>query len=240
MSKNHLHYERHLMSSDQKPRNIVLVNEFTEFGVKNFKCDFDDLNNSALPIIPVVIDSFGGEVYSLLAMLDIMSTATKPVATIAIGKAMSCGSILLSCGTAGLRFVGPHATVMIHDVATVSFGKIEELKADVGEGERLNNKIFEMLDSRCGKPSGYFQQIIAQKKHANWYLDAKEVIKHGVADHVGLPVIDSLFNLDVVREQVIESAAKSKSKSKSKAKRKLKSKAKNEKVVLREKRRTTE
>ena len=221
MSKKHLDHERHLMSSDQKPRNIVFVNDFTESGVKNFKCDFDDLNNSALPIIPVVIDSFGGGVYSLLAMLDIMSTATKPIATIAIGKAMSCGSILLSCGAPGLRFVGQHATVMIHDVATVSFGKIEELKADVGEGERLNNKIFEMLDSRCGKPCGYFQQIIAQKKHANWYLDAKDVIKHGVADHIGLPVIDSMFNLDIVREQVIERTS-----SKSKAKRKSKSKVK--------------
>ena len=43
----------------------------------------------------------------------------------------------------GLRFVGPHATVMVHDVASISIGKIEELKADVGEGERLNNKIFD-------------------------------------------------------------------------------------------------
>ena len=78
-----------------------------------------------------------------------------------------------------------------------------------------------MLDSRCGKPCGYFQQIIAQKKHANWYLDAKDVIKHGVADHIGLPVIDSMFNLDIVREQVIERTS-----SKSKAKRKSKSKVK--------------
>jgi ATP-dependent protease ClpP protease subunit len=190
------------MSNEPKIKNAVLVNEFTEYGVKCFKSDFDDLNSSALPIIPVIIDSFGGEVYSLLAMLDIITTATKPVATIALGKAMSCGSILLACGSPGLRFVGPNATVMVHDVATISFGKIEELKADVGEAERLNIKIFEMLNDRCGKPKGYFQKIVAEKKHTNWYLESKEVLKHGLADHVGLPVIDSLFNLDVVKQVV--------------------------------------
>jgi ATP-dependent protease ClpP protease subunit len=218
-TRNHVIIEaRNLMSNDPKVKNAVLVNEFTEYGVKNFKVDFDDLNCSSLPIIPVIIDSFGGEVYSLLAMLDIISTAVKPVATIALGKAMSCGSVLLACGTEGLRFVGPHATVMVHDVATVSFGKIEELKADVGEAERLNIKIFELLNNKCNKPKGYFQKIVADKKHTNWYLDAKEVLKHGLADHVGLPVIDSLFNLDVVKEVI-------------------KARVKDEKVVLREKRR---
>lgn len=195
--------ERNQMSSEPKIKNAVLVNEFTEYGVKCFKSDFDDLNNSSLPIIPVLIDSFGGEVYSLLAMLDIMSTATKPVATVALGKAMSCGSILLACGSPGLRFVGEHSTVMVHDVATVSFGKIEELKADVGEGERLNNKIFEMLDDRCGKQKGYFQKIVAEKKHANWYLDSTDVLKHGIADHIGMPVIDSGFNVDVIKHEKV-------------------------------------
>lgn len=193
-----------LMSNEPKIKNAILVNEFTEYGVKTFKADFDDLNSTNLPIIPIFIDSFGGEVYSLLAMIDIMSTSTKPVATIALGKAMSCGSVLLACGHKGLRFVGPHATVMIHDVATVSFGKIEELKSDVGEAERLNIKIFELLNERCAQPKGHFQKLVAQKKHTNWYLESKEVLKHGLADHVGLPVIDSLFNLDVVKEVVVK------------------------------------
>lgn len=186
------------MNNDPKIKNAILVNEFTEFGVKSFKADFDELNSSPMPIIPIFIDSFGGEIYSLLAMLDIMSTSTKPIATIALGKAMSCGSILLACGSPKFRFVGPHSTVMIHDAATFSFGKIEDLKADVGEAERLNFKIFEILNDRCGKPKGYFQSQVSAKKHVNWYLDSNEVVKHGLADHVGIPVIDSLFNLDIV------------------------------------------
>ena len=197
-------YERDiLMTNEPKLKNAVLVNEFTEYGVKQFKVDFDELNCSALPIIPVVIDSYGGEIYSLLAMIDIMSTATKPVATIALGKAMSCGSILLACGNPGFRFVGTNSTVMVHDAATISFGKIEDLKADVGEAERLNVKIFNLLNEKCNKPKGYFQKIVSDKKHVNWYLEPKEVLKHGLADHIGLPVIDSLFNLELVKNDKV-------------------------------------
>ena len=195
------------MSNEPKIKNAILVNEFTEYGVKSFKADFDDLNGSNLPIIPIMIDSYGGEIYSLLAMIDIMATAVKPVATIALGKAMSCGSILLACGNPGLRFVGTHSTVMVHDAATFSFGKIEDLKADVGEAERLNNKIFALLDEKCGKKTGHFQKMVASKKHVNWYLDSQEVIQHGLADHEGIPVIDSLFNVDVVKTEMKKTRA---------------------------------
>jgi len=185
------------MSSEPKISNAILVNEFTEFGVKSFKADFDSLKNSNIPIIPILIDSFGGEIYSLLAMLDIMVSSDRPIATIALGKAMSCGSILLACGSPGLRFIGPHSTVMIHDAGSVSFGKIEDLKADVGEAERLNNKIFGILNEKCGRPQGYFQKIVAEKKHANWYLTPEEALKHGVVDKIGIPILDHGFNLDI-------------------------------------------
>lgn len=155
------------------------------------------MKNSNLPIIPILIDSFGGEVYSLLAMLDIIASSDRPVATIALGKAMSCGSILLACGHKGLRFIGPNSTVMIHDVGSVSFGKIEDLKADVGEAERLNIKIFNLLNEKCGKKPGYFQKLVAEKKHANWYLSAEEVLKHGLVDKIGIPVLDQGYNIDI-------------------------------------------
>lgn len=186
------------MSFDGKIKNAILVNEFSEYGVKNFKIDFDELRNTNLPILPILIDSYGGEIYSLLAMLDIISVADRPVATISVGKSMSCGGILLACGTKGFRFMGPHSTVMIHDAATFSFGKIEDLKSEVGEADRLNNKIFGLLDVQCGQKSGYFKNMLTQKKHTNWYLDAPDALKHGIVDHVGLPIIDSLFNLDIV------------------------------------------
>lgn len=232
-------YTEDFPMNDPKIKNAILVNEFTEYGVKCFKADFDDLNSSNLPLIPIIIDSFGGEIYALFAMLDIIATATKPVATIALGKAMSCGSVLLACGGSDkLRFVGPHATVMVHDAGAISIGKIEELKADVSEAERLNNKIFDLMNEKCNKPKGYFQKLVAGKKHVNWYLDSDEVLKHGIADHIGMPVLDMLFNLDIVQGKKAAVPNVKRKAPKTTAKNKQ-VKVQNERVVLSKKRRAS-
>jgi len=184
--------------AEEIKRSSIIVNCFTEQSVKEFKADFDELNHSNIPIIPIFIDSYGGEVYSLFAILDIISTATKPIATIALGKAMSCGSILLACGSPGFRFVGPYSTVMIHDAASMSFGKIEELKADVFEADRLNTKMYNILDEKCNKKKDYFYRLMGERKHANIYLSPHEAVQHGLAEHIGIPVIDMTFNLNVI------------------------------------------
>ncbi|HBZ39919.1 MAG TPA: hypothetical protein DEO59_16125, partial [Balneola sp.] len=71
-------------------------------------------------------------------------------------KAMSCGAILFSFGTEGRRYMDSDATLMIHDVSSSGWGKIEEIKADVKEAERLNKKIFRMMAKNCGQEEDYF------------------------------------------------------------------------------------
>jgi ATP-dependent Clp endopeptidase proteolytic subunit ClpP len=183
--------------SDIKIDDAILVNEFTEIGVRYFKSEFDKLKHSNIPIIPIFIDSYGGEVYSLMAMLDIILCTDRPVATIALGKAMSCGSILLACGTPGFRFIGPNSTVMIHDLASFAFGKMEDLKADVHECDRLNNRIYNILDTKCGKKPGYFRKLI-DKKHVDWYLNPEESVEHGIVDKIGIPMLEHVLSFDVM------------------------------------------
>lgn len=185
------------MNEESKVQSAILVNDFTEYGVECFKGKFDELFTTSVPVIPILIDSFGGEIYSLMAMLDIIESSDRPVMTVALGKAMSCGSVLLASGTPGYRFIGPNSTVMIHDAATVSWGKIQDLKADVGEAERLNDIVYGILDKKCKKPRNYFKKIVTGKKHVNWYLNANDALKHGVVDHVGIPVIAPGFSLEV-------------------------------------------
>ena len=135
----------------RKPPVIVKVNKFTEESAKRFHMDMAAAHNSGQKVIPVVIDSYGGQVYSLMSMISAIEASDLPVATIVEGKAMSCGAVLLTFGEQGMRFADPNATVMIHDVSSGGYGKIEELKADVKEAERLDEKIFTMMARNCGK-----------------------------------------------------------------------------------------
>lgn len=168
----------------------IRVNKFDEAAAKKFADDISSAQNTGQPVIPVVIDSYGGQVYSLMAMISAINASHIPVATIVSGKAMSCGAILFSCGQDGLRYVDKDATVMIHDVSSFEKGKVEEIKASAEETERLNVKVYEMMALNCGKHKDYFLDIVHERGHADWFLDADETKKHNLANHIGVPRLE--------------------------------------------------
>jgi ATP-dependent Clp protease, protease subunit len=166
---------------------IVTVNEFNEKAAKEFRSSVALAHNTGQKIIPVVIDSYGGEVYSLMSMISTIKAAELPVATIIEGKAMSCGAILFSFGEEGRRFMDPHATLMIHDVSSHNWGKTEEVKASAEETERLNQIVYKMMAQNCGKKDDYFLKLVHKRGHADWFLDAEECKKHGLANQLRVP-----------------------------------------------------
>ena len=179
---------------------IIRVNKFTEDSAKKFSQEMAQAHNTGQKVIPVIIDSYGGQVYSLMSMISAIKHSDLPIATIVEGKAMSCGAILFSFGEEGLRFMDPNATVMIHDVSSMDFGKVEELKAGAAEADRLNKKIYTMMARNCGKKDDYFMKIVDKKKHADWFLDAEETKKHGLANQLRVPKITIEVSVDIELE----------------------------------------
>ena len=166
---------------------IITVNKFDEESARKFQSEIALAHNTGQKIIPIVIDSYGGQVYSLMSMISAIKNSALPIATIVEGKAMSCGAILFSFGGENLRFMDPNATLMIHDVSSMDFGKVEELKAGAKEADRLNDKVYTMLARNCGKADDYFMKIVYTKKHADWFLDADEAKDHNLANHLRIP-----------------------------------------------------
>lgn len=184
----------------RKPPVIIRVNKFDEDSAKKFSQDIAAAHNSGQSVIPVVIDSYGGQVYSLMSMIAAIRASEKPIATIVEGKAMSCGAVLFSFGEEGLRFMDPDSTVMIHDVSSMDFGKVEELKASAAEADRLNEKIYTMMARNCGKKDDYFMKIVDKKKHADWFLDAEEAKKHGLANQLRIPKLSIKVDVEIDME----------------------------------------
>jgi ATP-dependent Clp protease, protease subunit len=176
---------------------VIRVNEFTNKAVKEFQTAMNRAHNTGQPVIPVVIDSYGGQVYSLMAMISSIKHAELPVATIIEGKAMSCGAILFSFGEEGMRFMDPDATLMIHDVSSMVWGKVEDLKADTAEAERLNQKVYRMMAANCGKHEDYFLEHVHERGHADWFLDAAEAKKHNLANQIRIPKFNVVANVKI-------------------------------------------
>jgi ATP-dependent Clp protease protease subunit len=176
---------------------VITVNKFDEQSAKDFKEAFQKAVDVGQPIIPILIDSYGGAVYSLMSMVDTIRTSPVPVSTICLGKGMSCGAVLFTCGAEGRRYMAPHATLMIHDVSSFSFGKVKEMKQDVKEADRLNTLIYEMMETNCGLAKGYITDIVHGLGRADWYLTAEEAKKHKITNHVRIPQLEVKASVSV-------------------------------------------
>ncbi len=178
---------------------VVMVNKFNEESAARFSMEMHAAKNTGQPVIPILIDSYGGEVYSVLSMIDtIRQMGDIPVATIAKGKSMSCGAILFSQGTEGYRFMSPFATLMIHDVSSGGSGKAEEIKADARETDRLNDLVYSLMAKGVGKEdSRYFWKLVQDRGRADWFLDACEAKNHNLANHIRIPNFKVKVSCDI-------------------------------------------
>ena len=132
-----------------------------------------------------------------MAMIAVIKDSELPVATVIEGKAMSCGAVLFSFGEEGLRFMDSDATLMIHDVSSMEWGKVEELKANAKEADRLNDKVYTMIARNCGKKDDYFLKKVHAKAHADWFLDAQECKKNGLANQLRVPSLRIDINVSI-------------------------------------------
>lgn len=183
------------IESIQLPVYISFIGEFNEDNATKFYHDLNEAEKKCLfygqDILPIIIESFGGEVYSLFAIIDLLKASRiKKIATIGIGKVISCGAALFSCGTEGYRFIAPNATVVIHEISRIdpeTNHKTQEMKATTDEMMRLNKLFLETISKNCKKDKNYFFDLIHSKNHVDLYFNAKECIKHNIANHIGIP-----------------------------------------------------
>ena len=166
---------------------VITVNDFTEESAKEISELMSMAHNTGQKVIPIVIDSYGGLVHSLMSMIADINASDLPVATIVKGKAMSCGAILATFGAEGMRYADSDATFMIHEVSLGAFGKTEEVTASAEEGRRLNEKVLKMMARNCGQDESYFIDQIHDRKHADWFLTADEAHQIGMVNHVRVP-----------------------------------------------------
>lgn len=132
--------------------------------------------------IRFLINSPGGMVTSGMAIYDVMKMLKSPVSTVCIGLAASMGSILLSGGTKGHRFIYPHGEVMIHQPSLGGYiqGVSVDLEIQAKQTKRVKEIAAKILAENCGKK---FEQIMKDFDRDYW-MDAKESVEYGIADAI--------------------------------------------------------
>lgn len=137
----------------------------------------DMLNNKE---IQLYINSPGGYVTSGFSIYDTITSLKSPVSTICTGLAASMGSILLSVGKKGRRFIQPHARVMIHQPSGGARGQASNIEIQAKEIIKTKEIGARLLAENTGQS---FDRIMKDFNRDYW-MGAEESIEYGIVDGI--------------------------------------------------------
>jgi ATP-dependent Clp protease protease subunit len=130
--------------------------------------------------IQLYINSPGGYVTSGFSVYDCIKSLNSDVSTICTGFAASMGSILLSAGTKGKRFIQPLARVMIHQPSGGARGQASDIEITAKEIILTRELSAKLLAENCGQS---FEKIMKDFNRDHW-MGAEESVAYGIVDKV--------------------------------------------------------
>lgn len=170
---------------------VVRVNEFDELAIAKFADDMSAAHETGQTVIPILIDSYGGDPYTVLGMIAVIERARLPVVTVVESKAMSAGAFLFTFGAE--RYMATDATLMFHGVSqfTVDEKKSSELRTDANETARLQDLLFTRTAQAIGKPKDFFVKLFDDNKHVDMYMNAREAKRQNIATQIAVPSFET-------------------------------------------------
>jgi len=173
------HKERDLLISDNITQSTVgsIINKIFEINMDDDKKEEMYKDWERRPI-RLFINTFGGGVYSGLALVDVIKQSKTPVHTICIGSCMSMGLWIWLAGSK--RLVGENATLMFHDLSTFAADKTEGIIQELAEMKRLQKVLIETILDNSSIKRETLKDYVVRK--AEWYIPAKDAIKLSLAD----------------------------------------------------------
>jgi len=132
--------------------------------------------------IKFYINSPGGVVTSGMVIYDVIKMMKSPVSTVCMGLAASMGSILLSAGEKGKRFIFPHGEVMIHQPSLGGYfqGVSADLEIHAVQIQKTKEIGAQILSENCGQP---YDKVLKDLERDFW-MDAKSSIEYGIVDKI--------------------------------------------------------
>ncbi len=130
--------------------------------------------------IYIYVNSPGGSVTAGLSIIDTMHHIKPDVATVCVGMAASMGSLILSQGAKGKRFMLPNAEVMIHQPSGGAYGQASDIDITAKHIIKTRDKLNKMLARATGQKLAKIEQDVDR----DFFMDADEAKAYGIVDKI--------------------------------------------------------
>lgn len=175
-----IYYTTNVSGADD--RLVILHGEVNEQSISNVIVQMLHLSNQNHKPIHLIISTYGGSVDEMFSLYDTIKFLPCPVHTIALGKVMSAGVLLLASGVKGKRMIGKSARIMIHPISGGLIGNVFEAMNEMKEFERLQDLMVSALMSETKLKKEEIDKLM--KAGHDFFLTPEEAIQMGVVDKI--------------------------------------------------------
>jgi len=133
----------------------------------------------------LMICSDGGNLEQAFALIDVMRSSKVAIKTVGLGSISSAGLMIFLAGTRGRRVLTPNTSILSHQFAWGSQGKVHELFATVKEFQLVEQRMIEHYRSTTGLDDNTIKQVLLPPQ--DMYLSADEALSYGICDEVSRP-----------------------------------------------------
>ena len=174
---NHIYYYGGVSTGNCLKLNLAIQDVSRKLSLARIDLGVDNLK------IYLHINSFGGSVFAALSSIDTIINCDYPIVSIIEGAAASAATLMsVVCHE---RVIRPNAYMLIHQMSSGFWGKMEEIKDEFMNLKKLTKKlkkIYKEYTKLNNKTSDVKLNDILKR---DLWWDSQECMKYGLVDRVG-------------------------------------------------------
>ena len=177
---NHIYFYGNVSNKNCMKLNIAIRDLSKKLNHYRIDYGFDDLK------INLHIKSYGGCVFSALSTIDTIKSCDVPIKSIIEGCAASAATMIsVVCHE---RVMRPNSYMLIHQLSSGFWGKMEEIKDEFHNLKKLSKKIRKIYRDHTNLRNSYDEETDMKrlkdvlKKDIWWEVD--DCLKYGLVDSI--------------------------------------------------------
>lgn len=163
-----------------KDRIIRITDEIDQFTVDIVDTALSEMQRDSRKGVTVKISSPGGDVYSALAIVDLLCSSNCYIHTVGLGHIFSAATLILACGDK--RSIGRRSFVMHHEASFYTEGRYSDVEDFLKQAQKEEELWAESMVEFTEYGDAKFWKEQAHKR--DWYLDSTEAVTYGIVDEV--------------------------------------------------------
>lgn len=176
VKNNHIYFYGKVNNSNCLKLNMALVDVSRKLSNVRVDLQVDNLK------IYLHINSFGGSVFAALSSIDSLRNCSYPVVSIIEGAAASAATLMsVVCHE---RIIRRNAYMLIHQMSSGFWGKMEEIKDEFINLKKLTKKLKKIYKEHTNLNNTDSEVKLNDILKRDIWWDSRECLKYGLVDEI--------------------------------------------------------